>query len=306
MKGGETLHFRHFIITGLMACAAVFLPNHTFAEKNDISGQQISQNAAVQANASVKTDHTDVQTGKNVVVPEHGAAAKRGLDAAPEVTAKPRGAANPVNTSPAASKKPIAVPQNSVEQAKGNGLSAVRRAEKAADEAPGLKKVETVPEAATIKNEPNPKSKTENSALQAFHHPEIEVDNKAQSVRLVQKDEPQQEISNVTISRKNERIESSIPEPLNKTKLPVSKENLPADNQVMNPTQRTISSGGDSNDRVNHGPSTINWIDLWFKWDRYIQIKLVHPYHSRNALINNQWTNAPPSPPPQEAPFLEM
>lgn len=85
---------------------------------------------------------------------------------------------------------------------------------------------------------------------------------------------------------------------------PDSKEEIPKVNQVLNQIQRSSTSGGQANDRVNHGVNNVSFLDKWFEWNHSFDIKLVQPYLSRQALMNTQWVNAPPSPPPQAAPLL--
>jgi hypothetical protein len=86
-------------------------------------------------------------------------------------------------------------------------------------------------------------------------------------------------------------------------KIPANKKEIPKVSQMMNQTQRTNSSGGQSNDRASHGLSNINLLDKWFEWNYDFEIKLIQPYLSRQALLNTQWVNAPPAPPPQSAPL---
>jgi hypothetical protein len=79
---------------------------------------------------------------------------------------------------------------------------------------------------------------------------------------------------------------------------------MPTVKLAINPMPRSNSSGAQSNDRVNLGLNTITMLDKWFEWNKYVEINLVQPYITRYALMNHQWVNAPPSPPPQAAPSL--
>src|SRR4051812_25430280 len=70
-KGGDILHFRHLLISGLMIGAAMFLPDNAFAERNELSGQQNAQKVSGQAeidNAAVKPNVPAKE--KAVVIPE--------------------------------------------------------------------------------------------------------------------------------------------------------------------------------------------------------------------------------------------
>jgi hypothetical protein len=122
-------------------------------------------------------------------------------------------------------------------------------------------------------------------------NPEVKPE-KVQPEKLVSTDN-----SKEVVTKSN----SVVQEPL---KAPASKEEIPKVNQMTNQTQRTNSSGGQSNDRVSQGSSNVSLSDKWFEWKHYVEIKLVQPYLSRLALMNTQWVNAPPAPPPQKAPLL--
>lgn len=310
MKGGEILRFRHFFILGLMVGATMFLPDYAFAEKNEYSGKQNSHNASVQASPSVKTDNPTIQTNvpekaknvkpleKTVVIPE------------PAIKNQDRVKQQPSKMTPqqAASKKPAQAPQNLPDQAKGNVQSSIKKTEKNVT-ARGSEKVEAVQgnNRGLVKNKPNPKNGAGNSAVHSFHHNDTEVKNKAQSARLVNKLEPLGEGSHSSVSKKENSSEPLVTKTPQKegNKAPSSKGEIPKVSQVTNPTQRTNGTGGQSKDRVSQGLSTISLMDKWFEWNKYHEIQFVQPYFSLHLLFNNQWVNAPPSPPPQETPLLK-
>lgn len=302
VKGGEILHFRHFLISGLMVGAVLFLPDNAFAVKNELSGQRLAEKASAQAANSVKADNAAVQAnvpkevensnalGKNVVVPEPASKGQAEVKEKPsKVTPTP---------SRAALDKPDAVLDNVPDQAKGNVQSAVKKAKKVV----GLEKATAAQEKTSelVGNKPTPKKVTNESASDSLHNTDTVAKNKAQLGKLVSITEPEG-----TVSTEKNSSDPFVPEPVKQGKVPASQEEIPKVNQVMNPTQRTNSSGGQSNDRVSNGLSTISLLDKWFEWHNNYEIKLVQPYLSRYALMNNQWVNAPPAPPPQEAPLLK-
>ena len=84
---------------------------------------------------------------------------------------------------------------------------------------------------------------------------------------------------------------------------PANKEEIPKVSQ-LNQTQRSNNTGGQSNDRVSNGLSNVSVLDKWFEWSNYFEIKFDQSYISRQDLLNTQWVNAPPAPPPQKAPLL--
>ena len=96
-----------------------------------------------------------------------------------------------------------------------------------------------------------------------------------------------------------------VPLPYQEGDIPSGEEEIPKASQIPNPTQRTSNHGGPSNDRMSPGISGLSFPDKWLAWNPYYEIQLVQSYLSRQIRLNNQWVNAPPSPPPQEAPLLE-
>lgn len=328
-KGGDILHFRHLLISGLMVGAAMFLPDNAFAEKNELSGQQSFQKASVQVNPSVGIDKAAVESNvpaqeKAVALPDPA------MKNQSEVKQQPPEV--PSNKPVAASQKPAVAPQKLPDQARGNMQSALNKTKKIVkaresekvpaaasknlpDQAKGnVQSVLNKPEKAVKdhasenaaaaglgKNTPTSESGSGDSTLDSLHNSEKEVKNQVQSVRF----EPQGEDTHLAVAKKENRSEFLVQAPQKKADIPSGEEEIPKASQVPNPTQRTSGHGGQSNDRVSQGLSTISFLDKWFVWNSYYEIQLFQSYLSRHTWLNNQWVNAPPSPPPQEAPLLE-
>lgn len=291
MKGGEKLHFRYFLISGLMVGAALFLPNNAFAAKNDVDGQQSSQKEIVQTISSTKTDNG--LTKANVPT--------KAENAKPQVTAEPAGKNKVVRNQQvskqppqqAASQKRAVTPKNLPEQANGHGQSAIQTAKKNV-EAPGQQK--KAPLQGNIHGLGKITLTTKNRPSPSYN----EVSEKSESsINL----NTSREGSRLTVQKK---AEPPVHMPARKGKIPASKEEIPNVDRSSNPTQRSNNSGGSSNDRVSQGLSTLSQLEKWFEWNKYYEIKFVQLYLSRSALLTNQWMNAPPAPPPQNAPLLKM
>jgi len=302
-----------------MVGAALFLPGNAFAEKNELNGQlnsishremvpannpsEKTENPAKQvnvpANAKSATIEVNVQaknenakpSGKPVAVPEHASKNQSGVN-------QPASNGAPKQT---VSQKPnSATPKALPEQAKGNGygLSALEKAEKT---------VKAIGQAKNDASQENGKGLEKNLLAThdaAEHNVEITVKDKSVSTSLVTRIELQGKSSDLSKPKKAESIEPQPPVPLEKNNASDGKEEMPKADQAINPTQRSNNSG-QSNDRVSSGLSTVSLLDKWFEWNKDHELKLVQPYLSRYALMNTQWVNAPPSPPPQEAPFLK-
>lgn len=326
-KGGDILHFRHLLISGLVIGAAMFLPDNAFAEKNELSGQQNSQKVSGQVemdNAAVKPNILAQE--KAVVIPEAvkpNVPAKEKTVAVPEavkpsVPAKEKAVMVPdpamknqggVKQQPSKGspnnptfQKPGAASHNLPDQAKGNVKSALNKTEKAV-KAHESKKGTAVQENnnGLRKNTPTPESGSGNSALDSLHNSETKVKNQIQSIRV----EPQEENTHLSMPKEENLSKSLVPRSQEKGDIPSGEKEIPKISQGPNPTQRTSGHGGPSNDRVSQGLNTISFLDKWFTWNPYYEIQFVQPYLSQHTWLNNQWVNAPPSPPPQKAPLLE-
>lgn len=276
------MHFRHILISGLLAGAALFLPDNALAEKNELSGQQNSVKANVHAEQT-EIEEKQVNVPKNeksTAIPEPASKAQSGV--------KPE-ASNRVPEQ-AASKKTAAVSKELPDQAKSDGQAAIKKAEKAV-KAPSQVKSAAVQ--AIGKNKPTHHDGPENSM-------KIVVKTKADSPGLMK---PKEGKTHLSVPKQADSFEPSVSG--TPKKVPTDKEKIPTANQVPNPAQRSSSSGGQSHDRMSHGFTTLGLWDKWFEWNHHYEISFVQPYLSRYALLNNQWVNAPPAPPPQGAPLLE-
>ncbi|AZU64046.1 hypothetical protein [Neobacillus mesonae] len=316
------MHFRHIIISGLVACGAMFLQSHAFAAKNDVKSTPNSSNAAVQA--SIKTE-LPVQAGKVTAKEKSPAAVSKDATKEKASTAKSKAATNKIASvatskttgktqgqqkrSPKVSsfnkegsKKAAKSLKKVPEHAKGRVQSALNKAEKAVRNSNAKK-------AAAVPNNSKPEDKREYketniSAGQTFHHEEVKADKKAQLINTAEKTFKQKSLVSTTkkkVIQKKPFIKKSLPI----EKIPDKTGKIPDVNQSLNQTQRTNSSSGSANDRVGNGSGTFSTVDKWFNWGQSFEVQLIHPYISRLALLTNQWVNAPPSPPPQHAPIFK-
>lgn len=266
-----------------MVGAAMFFPDNAFAEKNELRTQKGQAPASIPEHASIPEPAT-IPESEKIAVP---AKAEEAQSLNKTVSEHARENQAQAKQLPAQNTPNQAAVENSLpEQANGNAKSVVKKDEK-------LVQV-NVPEQA--------------EAVQANHTVEkLEPKNPIQdtdSEGKVEKVKPEK-VDNIVYFQDEDlditKSESVVQE---RQKDPASREEIPKVNQALNQTQRSNGSGGQSNDRVNHGINNLSFLDKWFEWNHYFEIKLVQPYLSRQALMNTQWVNAPPSPPPQAAPLL--
>jgi hypothetical protein len=281
---------------------AFFLPNNAFAANNEPSEDPGSKKAAVQ----VQKPEKPITVKANIS--EKAAAVRTATPVKPE-KAKSLEKPNVVDPEPAninkakenknnSSQKEDKVLKDLPEQAKGHLKTAIKNTEKAAR---GLG---------------SPKEKQENKGQDKKKQNTIQKDRKSA-------DEPKkvEEIDEViNQDYHNELVGSKIDEtnfstinqdiaskplvsdsPI-KENTPSSEEKVPDFTQVLNQTQRASSTGAQAPDRVGNGLTTISFLDKWFvDWSKTYQNHLVLPNFFRDVLMNSQWVNAPPSPPPQSA-----
>lgn len=268
------MHFRHFLMTGLMVGAALFFPDGAFAEKNEIRGQE------------QKAERVSVQPVTKAV-PAH---VPDKIESAPSIIETD----SSITPSVVDSNKPDAVLKNLPDQAKAN----VQPAEKKVEKVTGLEKAATVQEKTKelAANKSTPKKMVDDAVFNSSHKSEAVEKNKAAEMsRLEQNTEPS-----------NEKIlESFVPSLSNHGKAPDNKEEMPKVNQITNQTQRTSSTGGKTNDRTSQGLGTLSLMDKMFEWTTYVNVLHEHLYFSRQEFLIHQWVNAPPLPPPLTASYYK-
>jgi hypothetical protein len=304
MKGGEILHFRHFLISGFIACAAMFLPDSVLAEKPEVSGQE--NKASVHASESPKDNDTTVKATTPAKAEPIKALGKTVVQS--ELARKNNGQVkqHPSKIIPTTQKATKTLP-TLPEQAKSKGQSTIKKAETAVKSAVREKVGAEKGNNGLDEKKPTkiPEKGNEKSAIKSALKDATKVKNKDQSTRLVHHMVSQGEHSQVAKLSKENSSQPLLPDSPKKGKVPTGRDEIPDFSQMMNPTKRTNSSGGPSHDRVIQGVNSVSMVDKWFEWNKFYEIRLVHTFLSRYALMNNQWVNAPPSPPPQKAPLLQ-
>ncbi|MEH7097412.1 hypothetical protein [Neobacillus vireti] len=277
------LHFRSIIIPALMAGAALFLPNQAFAEKHEPSGQA---NAHVAEAQSSLNQANKVVSQRNVPLkPQQVKPVVEKKAALPAPASKAKSQAVQRGLKQAVSPKQTAGSKTLPAQANRNGHFATK-----IDEKPAV--VNSVQE-----------EKSQPETDQPINQVDIAVGKRTAAPK---EPVPVSVPAPVEIkSKKVMRMEHAAPMPVKK-QVPASKDELPTVDQALNPVPRSNSgSGSQSNDRVSQGLHMISFLEKWFEWNKHYEIKLVQPFLSRYNIKHHQWVNAPPSPPPQTAPFLK-
>ncbi|WHZ02545.1 hypothetical protein QNH48_26995 [Neobacillus sp. YX16] len=279
------MHFRQFLISALLVGAAIFFPDNAFAEKNELRPQKGQAPASIPEHAQIPQP-ASITEPETIAVPAKAEGAQSLNKTIPEHARENQAQAKqlPAQNTPNQTDLEKSLP----EQANGNAKSVVKKAEKAVQV--------NVPEHA--------------EAVQVNHT--VEKVNPKNSIQDTDNEGKVEKVKPVKVDNivylQDEDLDKTKPESVEQEpkKNPASRDEIPKVNQALNQTQRSNSSGGQSNDRVNHGINNLSLLDKWFEWNHYFEFKLVQPYLSRQALMNTQWVNAPPSPPPQAAPLLTV
>jgi hypothetical protein len=290
LKGGEIVHFRRYFISALLIGAAMFFPDNAFAEKNELRPQKghapasIPEHASIPESESKPPEAVSIPESAKIAIPAKSEEVKSLTKSIPEHARENQAQAKQfsVQNTPTQAGLEKSLP----EQANENAKPEVKKAEK-------VVQVNVHEQAEAVQ---------ENHTVEKFK-PKNSIQGTDSEVK-VEKVKPEKVDSTVYLQDEDLDVTKSESVGQEPQKDPATKEEIPRVNQVLNQAQRGNGSGGQSNDRVNQGINIVSFLDKWFEWNHYFEIKLVQPYLSRQALMNTQWVNAPPAPPPQAAPLF--
>jgi hypothetical protein len=280
LKGGENVHFRQFLVSALLIGAAMFIPDHALAEKNELRPQKGQAQASIPEHASIPEpvsvpESVSFSEPSTIAVPAKSKEEKSLIKTIPEHARENQAQAKQLSAQNTSTQSTFE--KSLPEQAYGNAKPEVRKDEKVV-QVKVPEQIKAVEVNHTVEKL-NPKNPTKDTDSEIKVEP---VDHSGEGLAITESESVAQVLQ----------------------KKPATKEEIPKVNQVLNQSQRSNGSGGQSNDRVNHGINIVSFLDKWFEWNHYFEIKLVQPYLYRQALMNTQWVNAPPAPPPQAAPLL--
>ncbi|WP_226645140.1 hypothetical protein [Mesobacillus subterraneus] len=277
------MHFRHILITGFIAGAAMLVPDMVFAEKGENLGKGPQTVAAEQANVPDKANNVRISE-KSPAQP-----AVQNLPVQKQVVQKP------------AQAKPKETPTDAG-KVKWNASSS-KKEQKAAQ--PKKTKASTTEKP----NQVNHKQKHSNNqnkkgTLKSIHNKDqYAKETERRFPILEEKVEPPKEYKTPSNVKKEAKTEIRKMPPAKKDENDSSqKERYPKGDNLPNPPSRTKASGGPSGDRTSYGNTNNFLSDKWFYWDVTFQLNLLQHFTSRVAVFQSQWVNAPPSPPPLKAP----
>ncbi|MFP5114142.1 hypothetical protein ACSU64_17415 [Bacillaceae bacterium C204] len=313
------MHFRHFILMGVFLGAAAFFPNNTFA--NGAVDQPEPQNAAVQTHVSKEIEDPIASEKAVPVTPENVHKSQGG------VVQKP--ATNP-STKQTVPKKPVPKLPNKTNRGIEKVVPSLEKNSKASESAERAAKLKGTSLEKSIKavESAEPAEKVKDTGQTGPAKPSVvtnrlpevpkslsssqtgfEAETSSQPPGLNAKSETFTEDTDSSASIKR----SSFPALAlaqkqhigGENKTPSNNRETPGDIGIMNNLpQRTQTSGGQSNDQFSPGADTMSFIVNRFDWEEYFSLIHGQIYTSRQAKYCHQWINAPPSPPPQAAPFF--
>ncbi|WP_042462696.1 hypothetical protein [Neobacillus dielmonensis] len=290
------MKYRQFLILGLMAGAALFLPDNAFAEKNEVHKPQAASQVMKQPSNSSNISNAVSPAGHSPKS-ESAQAAPKTIPAANKVNSSNQGEKQPYANAAKPSVTPDKAATNEHQlppQANEHAQAAVRRADMKTSNTDVVKDEGTEVEEQMHFKKQDAETYDDLSLRQAEDVTEIAKEVKSEEkgpIRLETKvDKPANTLSQ---------------QPQNDNKYPEESSKLPKDDQATNSSQRANSSGGGSpNERFSGSSSVSSVTDKWFVSDQYFGSQLEHFYYSRQAWLTNQWVNAPPLPPPQKSSYL--
>ncbi|TLS35754.1 hypothetical protein [Pseudalkalibacillus caeni] len=303
------MHFRGLILKGLLAGAVLFFPSDAFAEKNDQAKDHNGKSAE-----EVISKTVEAAAGK-----EPGSISPMSEDGQ-KVEQKPASADHSNSHKPDKSEKTIQLPDTASEKAQKTVNSAVNKAAKKLpfgkpENIQGQQKGQKKGNKPSISNKENhPIDKKDGeSSKKSLHTVDVKEKTKKTEVKTkpIKPQPEKKETPPIATSKKDhkKKVEETDNEEMDKSDakkgsdFPYPQEKLPNDIQVITSSHSTKTPGGSSKDRTGNGSSS-GYVDKWLELDQYWNFKLTQPFVSRAHVYRNQWVNAPPSPPPETAPFF--
>lgn len=302
----------------MVGATLFFLPDNADAEKKEPLGQQTYQKAAVQANSiedaeeglvsvGTSTSKEAMKKSEQTKIPSE----KAKIGKSPEEKLEPNSAirypsggkknSTRLELIHEASHKPITIIHSIPGKANGKIKSALKNTNKNL-----TKLVDQKEEVKSGLGNNNQETKViaKHSAQHSFIKKDTEEKKKAAlSKQLIKMMESK---NNGLKSKKEITSVPLAPISPEQKSTPINKKEIPEISHEVNQTHRTSHSAGPSHDRGGNGVSAISLLDKWFvEWNKFYQNQFLHSYLSRDVWMNSQWVNAPPSPPPQDAPLLE-
>ena len=294
LKGGEIMRINHVILMGIFVGAAVFLPQHTFAENNR-GADHASQNSAVHTDVAEtidipkKSDKAISPTPKTEHHRQGEGIQKQKKDPGPPLTI-PVKPSKPSNKDKVRVEQTVPSPEIHRDKARGSGTSANTAGKEKDTDSEGRE---------------NEKSHThvESDSPERLHtHPSKDEVKGTNQKPLGENGTST--LTEPTVSRETGGAIKVVHKPVvpRERKTPSEEKNHPGDVEVIhNPPQRMQTSGGTSPDLTNTGASGTSFVAHVFDWG--VGLIFGNIYYSQDDQYWYQWMNAPPSPPPKAAPL---
>ncbi|EIJ80390.1 hypothetical protein PB1_08522 [Bacillus methanolicus PB1] len=301
--------------------------------KNSQSLESSKVNGRVQANSKLKTENEAVQNQastnhsqqvkpekspqKIIRVPDQASEkARKAIQVPNQASVKARKAVQVPNQASVKARKAVQVPNQASVKARKTLQSTVKRTEKAVNN--------TIPEKVEVKqgvDKGQTKQKKPQSDKKGIHSitNEVEKPSAKSLLNIDSGEKTKHQYTKMFQKLDNEKLHQSIlkneggfqktsftdeSKSKGKEKTPSRQERYLRDIQVVNSPQNTKIPGGSTKDRTGHSQSTVSFGEKWLELEKYWNLKLIQPYVDRAHVYRNQWVNAPPSPPPKDAPFF--
>ena len=298
LKGGEIMHIRHFIIMGIFLGAAAFLPNNVFAEKNGAAGQPEPQNRTIHTPVLEKIKNPRASEKAAPVAPKNVKKSHGGVVQKPVTNA---------STQKDVPIKPAPKSPNKTNRSIEKVVPSIEKKVKASEPAEPVAKMKEPGQTGRVKTTAVTTKLPEVPKSLPSNQTDSEVKTSGQPSGIEAKSETMIEETVPPVSLKTDNSPTIVQKPVNdaENKAPSNHRKNPEDIEIMiNPPQRSQTSGGQSNEQFSPGAGSIIFTANLFDWDEYYGLNLRPIYTSRQAKYCHQWSNAPPSPPPKDGSFF--
>jgi hypothetical protein len=290
LKGGETMHIRKFILMGAMLGAAAFLPDQALAEKNGAAEPPHSE-VVTQGMERIEKPKASEKSVSIQAVKENksqGGAVRKSvtkLDTQQAIRVKPDPKPPTKTNRPVEKGRPPSLDKKEKAPSPAQKSVKVKETGKAGSAKPKVvaHKLPVLPESPGLNSSNQSKQEVNSHTPIVYADAEVQIDS-----------------TGTPVSFKSGSSHKVTPKPLKNEENQMPSQ--PEDIEVVNsPSQR---SGGSPNEQPSQGASPMGFITHWYDWDLHVILGSI--YHSREVQFSFQWINAPPSPPPVSALFLNV
>ncbi|HZH60478.1 MAG TPA: hypothetical protein VEY70_13050 [Metabacillus sp.] len=299
------MKLRSLLLSGSIICAGLFFPYDTFAEKPDQAQKAIEAKEIVETMKDLDSI-SNASSDENSKKLEPKQPVKEVVEKAVPTPAQASEKAGQKDTLPEIANEKA---QQAVQESKQKNekvLKVIHTTEKETNQT--VKK--------TVSGQNKEKTQTSEKQKETSKDASMKVKSFEESAQPVGKKKSAERTSPKILNRSEEDqtvktmkesndVAKDKPEVEEKKNLPSIPDNgLNAKVKIYSLTNQKAQDGP-SKDRSGNGSYTSSIFDKFLlESEKYLSLKRIQPFISRQFELRNQWDHAPPSPPPQKSSFI--